>query len=208
MNLRTTPIKKMPIHQRTNKTNQQRQINQRPVNPPGISVKAPEDPTVIGRIARPVGVHGEVKVFMEPTHPDRLLSFNKLIVRSKNQCRLLTVENIEKTAGWFRVKLSGLNTPEEAAFLGGWEIITSTAERPILDDDEFYIDDLIGCIVYTDDDEELGLLREVMSQAHHDLWVIDGFEGEILLPAVKDFIVGVDVKQHRIVIKRIEGLWD
>ena len=145
---------------------------------------------------------------MESTHPERLLRFKEIIVRMHNQHRLLTVESVEQAGSWFRVKLSGLNSPEEAAMFSGWEIITSTAERPKLDEGEFYIDDLIGCVVYTDDDEELGLLREVMSQAHHDLWVVDGFDGEILIPAVKDIIVGVDVRQHRIVIKRIEGLWD
>ena len=60
----------------------------------------------------------------------------------------------------------------------------------------------------SDDGEELGVLVEVWKQSAQDIWVIDGQFGEILVPAVKKFILNVDMNRHIITVKRMEGLWE
>ena len=70
------------------------------------------------------------------------------------------------------------------------------------------MNDLIGCSVISDKDEELGFIKEVWHQPHHDIWVLDGFEKEILIPAVKEFVLDIDTSNHIIRVKYIEGLWD
>lgn len=175
---------------------------------PGIPANAPEDPTVIARIARPFGHHGEVKVVDESAVQDRFSDMDDMIIRLEGHYRSLHIDNITKREGIYIIKVAGVDDPETAALLSGAEIVTSTKDRPHLPETDYYIDDLLGSMVVTTDGEELGLMVEVIAQGHHDLWVVDGADGEILIPAVKQFIARVDKDSHRIIVNRIEGLWD
>jgi len=137
-----------------------------------------------------------------------LLGLEEVTVSLVTDYRKFNVLNIRQTGGCFRFALEGINSPEEAAILSGGEIVVPHTDRSGLPEDEYYIDDLIGCRAVSDDGEELGLIKEIWNQGHHDLWVIDGPFNEILVPAVKEFILGINVDKHSVVIKHVEGLWD
>ncbi|MBT7617663.1 MAG: 16S rRNA processing protein RimM [Calditrichaeota bacterium] len=175
---------------------------------PGTTVCGPVDPIVIGRIARPVGVKGEAKTVSTSGSPDIILNKSRIVLRFQDQYRSLRVSRSQLTGKWIRLKFVGINTPEEAAVLNGAEIVIPAADRPESDEHEYYVDDLVGCTVIADDGEEIGFLQEVWHQGHHDIWVIDGLGGEVLIPAVKEFILSVDLEKHMITIKRVEGLLD
>ncbi len=175
---------------------------------PGRPVRPPEDETVIGRFARPIGVFGDVKVIMEPVQPERIFKLKDLTIAIQGEHRQFRVERVTEGHGWYRVKLKDVDSAEMAGLLSGGEIITSVTERPQLPTGEYYVDELVGCSVVADDGDELGMLIEVLSHGNHDTWVIDGTYGEILVPAVKEFIIEVDIEQHHIVIQRVKGLWD
>ena len=166
-----------------------------------------ENPVIVGRIARPIGVKGEVKVYADSSHPERMLEFEHLIISTPNGYLKLKVCACVRTGGCFRVSLEGIDTPEQAAEFSGCEIVISGRDKPTLLDGEYYVDDLVGCRAVDDGGTEIGLLREVWHQDHHDIWVIDGYGEEILVPAVKEFILDVDLQQHRVTIKRVKGLW-
>jgi len=169
-------------------------------------VSAPEDPTVIGHIARPFGARGEVKVIVESHDPQRIIGMKRITVRLNSGYRSFGVKVVQQIGGWFRVGLEGVGSPEEAALLSGTDIVVPSSERPDLAGDDYYVDDVIGCLAVSGSGEEVGFVREVMHQEHHDLWVIDGPEGEVLVPAVREFISEVDLDRHRIVVKRVEEL--
>ncbi len=175
---------------------------------PGHPVDQPENMTVIGRIARPVGVKGELKVIMESALPERLLQMQSVLILIGSQVYRFPVEVIGRTAGWYRIKLGGIDNPEDGSILSGCDLVSSEADRPELPIGEYYIDELIGCRVESDDGDYLGLLLEVMSQGHHDIWVVDGDYGEIMVPAVKEFVVDIDLERHRLVVRSVDGLWD
>ena len=174
---------------------------------PGEAVLRPKNSTIIGRITRPVGVRGEVKAYSESHHPDRLFGLKAITVRIRDGYRKLDVLDTRQVNGQIRLLLKGIESPEEASILTGCEIVVSGDERPDMLEDEYYVDDLIGCRAVADDNTELGIIREVLAQAHHDLWVIDGPIGEVLVPAVKEYIIDVDLHRHMVVIRRVEGLW-
>lgn len=175
---------------------------------PGDPVSPPADPIVIGRIARPVGVKGEAKAVSTSGSLQHLVDLKTVIIRLQDQFRSLRVSHSEISGKSIRFKFAGINSPEQAAALNGAEIVIPTAERPESEEHEYYVDDLVGCSVITDDGEDIGFVQEVWHQGHHDIWVIDGSVGEILVPAVKEFILNVDLANHQITIKRVEGLWD
>lgn len=177
-------------------------------NFPGQPVELPDNMTVIGRIARPVGVKGELKLKMESALPDRILEMKDLLVKVGKHAYKFPVESIKGSSGWYRLKLKGIDNPEDGSALSGCELLGTEADRPKLAAGEYYIDDLIGCMVESDKGDDLGMLMEVMSQGHHDIWMIDGEFGEIMIPAVGEFVLNVDTEQHKILVREIEGLWD
>lgn len=177
---------------------------------PGDPVPPVDDPMVIGIIARPVGIHGEVKINKTTNGcPACLLSLReKIVIRLRDEFRELKLTHTSPTGNWIRFKFADVESPEHADLLRGAEIVIPSSEKPEKGADEYYVDDLTGCQVVADDDTDLGFLQEVWHQEHHDVWVVDGMYGEILVPAVKEFVLNVDVKNHVIVIKRVDGLWE
>ena len=163
---------------------------------------------VIGSIARPVGVRGDVKAVSTAGHPQRLVDLESVIVGRDNEWSRLTVQAAKLSGKWVKIKFESIDSPEQASRLSGAEIVIPSAERMTLSADEYYVDELIGCSVVSDTGTELGFLVEVMHQAHHDIWVVDGPLGEILFPAVSEHIVSTDVEAHRIEVRYYEGLWD
>jgi len=176
-------------------------------NLPGKRAKEPADPVIIGRFARPVGIQGELKVRAENIDASLILELKTLTVRFKNGFRQFDVLKTSQVGASFRFLLADIDSRDSAGLLTGCEIVIAASEVPALPDSEYYIDDLTGCMVVTDENEELGFLREVWQQGHHDVWVVDGQSGEILIPAVKDLVLNVDLLNHRITIRNVEGLW-
>jgi 16S rRNA processing protein RimM len=166
------------------------------------------DPVVIGTFARPIGVKGEVKVVSPNQSSDRLSKLESIVVDMKAGYRRFKVDNIFDAGGSLRYKIQGFDSPESVAVLTGSEIIIPATERTEPGNNEYFIDKLVGCQAVSDDGEELGIIVEVWQQSAQDIWVIDGQFGEILVPAVKEFILDVDMEKHAITVKRLEGLWD
>ena len=163
---------------------------------------------MIGRIGRPVGVRGDVKVYAESCSPERIIGLERIIIRLNSGYRSLRIKGVRQIGGWFRVSIDGIGSPEAAALLSGAEIVVPSSERVTLPGGEYYVDDIVGCLVLSDGGDEVGFVREVWHQPHHDLWVIDGPSGEVFVPAVREFISEVDLNRHRVVVKWVEGLWE
>lgn len=174
---------------------------------PGQPAEQPVSPVIIGRIARPIGIRGEVKVYSVSHEPDRFTGLGEITIRLNECYRRLTVLNTIRTGNFFRLSFEGINNPEDAAVMNGCEIVIGESERLKLPDDEYYVDDLVGMRAIADDGTELGFIMEVLHQDHHDLWVIEGQYGEILVPAIKEFILEIDLNRHCTVIRHVEGLW-
>lgn len=163
---------------------------------------------MVARIQRPVGIRGDLKVEVISSDPDRLSDFQAITVRVDDRYYRFDVLSITHIGSRLKVHLAGVDTPELAGLLRGSEIVVEASERPELSEGEYYVDELVGCAVISDDGEELGWLREIEHLGHHDLWIVDGHKGEIIIPAVKEYISQVNIDKHSIIVRGIEGLWD
>ncbi len=163
---------------------------------------------VIGKIVRPIGVKGEVKVIFDSGDSERLDGMDSVIVSLRDGCYTFDIESSHALNGYARVALAGVDSIDHAELIRNGELVVSDKDLPPLDDDEFYIDRLIGCNVEADDGEVLGTVQEVIDQGHHDIWSVLGPKGEILIPARTEFIVRVELDARLVVVKRIPGLWD
>jgi 16S rRNA processing protein RimM len=72
----------------------------------------------------------------------------------------------------------------------------------------YFIDDIIGMKVVTDEGDEIGTVTEVMKLPANDVWVVTGGKSEILIPAIKKVIRSVDLQRRTVVIRPLEGLLD
>ncbi len=164
------------------------------------------DLIAVGRIVRPQGRWGEVRVEPMTDEPRRLA---ELV-----ECHLVPPETGERRVVervWFQggvpvMKLGGVeNIGEAEAVVGRLVAIPRAAARP-LPPDRFYAFDLVGCALMTPDGARLGELADVWAGPGHDFWVLRAGGRECLIPAVSAIVERVDLAGRVVVIRPPEGL--
>ena len=166
-----------------------------------------DDRVTIGKIERPFGVRGEVKVRSFSDAPGRFDRLDQVrVVRVTGQAVEATVTNVRRAGGTYIVRFEGISTPEEAGTLRGGLIQVSHGTAPALPDGQFYECDLIGMSVVNEQGEDVGLLETVWDLPGHHVFVVRKGTQEILIPAAKAFIASVDCANRRMVVRAVEGL--
>jgi 16S rRNA processing protein RimM len=160
----------------------------------------------VGRIVRPQGRRGEVRVELLTDSPERL--------RELHECWLVPPpagERHEVESVWFQgrvpvVKLAGSTTISDAqALVGRLMTIPRASVRP-LPPDRFYAFDLAGCVVQTPEGADLGTIAEVLAGPEHDYWTVRRDGRAWLLPAVTGIVERVDLVGRRVLVRPPEGL--
>jgi 16S rRNA processing protein RimM len=152
----------------------------------------------IGQIVGSFGLKGHVKVTPFTDFTERFDAGTRLRLKDD----WITIETVSEHKGHLILKLSGV-TNRTAAEALQWNFLEGDiTERPELEKDEYFTSDLIGLIAETTDGEILGPVGSILPSPAHDTLVI----GEIMVPAVKQFVKLVDVKAKRIVLQLIPGM--
>lgn len=169
---------------------------------------------LVGRIGRSHGVRGEVKVIPDTDDPYRLAEIKRLFIGddalSATPISLRSVRFQQGSKGITPlVAFEGIDARESVDRFRNKLVFAAEEDLPPLDEDEFYIHDLIGCTVDTSDGTRIGTLKNVLELPTHYIYVV-GREGlpDALIPAVPAFIEDVDVDNQHIVISPIDGLLD
>lgn len=161
----------------------------------------------VGRIERPFGVRGEVKVRSLSDVPGRIESLGQVSLLSPNGKIWETrVTHVRRTGAGFIVGLDGLTTPEDAAFWRGGLIQIPRGTAPSLPDGQYYECDLIGLRVQDEQGHELGRLDDIWELPGNHVFVVHEGGKETLIPAAKDLIAGVDLEQGVMTVRMVEGL--
>jgi 16S rRNA processing protein RimM len=160
----------------------------------------------VGRILRPQGRRGEVRVELLTDEPRRLGELSDCYLVPPEAGKPVRIETV-----WFQgpvpvVKLAGTDSIDAARALAGRLLaIPRTAARPLAAD-RFYPFDLLGCAVRTPDGEALGVIADVNAGPAHDVWVVRTGERQWLLPAVTAMVERVDLENRVVVVTPPEGL--
>lgn len=174
----------------------------------------PEALLQMGRIWKPHGVRGELKVIPEGDDPERMLDLKTVVLGSAPAAGTpYTVEGARmqqtKRGPLVLLRLDGVEGRDEAETLRRLKVFALEDDLPALEEDEHYVHDLIGAEVVDPDGEVLGTLASVEETAAHDLFVISRPDGrESFVPVVDAFVRSIDAEAMRIVITPIEGLLD
>lgn len=159
----------------------------------------------IGRVARPHGVNGEVRVELLTDLPERFKWLDVVYVGETNP-RPIAVETVRFHQGVVLLKLAGYPTRTEAELLRGELLQVPQSEAIPLEEGEYFLYQLVGLDVYTEKGTHLGRLSEVLETGANNVFVVDGPKGQYLLPDIPDVIKNVDIENGRLVIHPIPGL--
>lgn len=158
---------------------------------------------VIGRIVRPFGIRGEVKIRPETDYPELFLERKDVWVgRSESELVCFRVSSRRLHQGDALLVLDGIDSIEAAEGLRGHLVAIPEEDLPELEEGTFWVDDVIGIEAFTEGGESLGVIREIIPGTANDVWVTD----TAMIPAVREFVLDVDTKAGRAVIRDVEGL--
>ncbi len=162
----------------------------------------------VGVIIKPHGIKGEVKVY--PT-TDSPLRFNEIthvnIIQQGRTIGDVKVAGVKFFKDIVILKLKGYNDINEVEALKGAELYIPREEGAELEDGEYYIADIIGMEVLTDDGVRLGTVKDVMETGANDVYVVEREGGkELLLPAIKQCILDTDIDKNVMTVHLMDGL--
>jgi 16S rRNA processing protein RimM len=162
----------------------------------------------IGTITGPHGIRGEVKVQLMTDYPERFKPGADLYLGTDADARPVKIASVRPHKTILLVGLASVHDRNAAELMRGMSFLIPEDEAMPLAENENYAHDLVGMSVETSDGESLGVLTEILFTGANDVYVVSGPTGEILLPALKDVVLSVDVPSRKMVVVLPDGLRD
>lgn len=161
----------------------------------------------VGRVIKPHGINGEVRVEPLTDLPERFEWLDSIYVGEKSP-RLVGIDSVRFHQGSVLLKLAGFPTRTEAEQLRGELLQVPESEAIPLEDGEYFLHQLIDLAVYTSSGIHLGRLIEVLETGANNVFVVKAARAEYLIPDIPDVIQEIDMVNGRLVINPIPGLLD
>ncbi len=153
----------------------------------------------VGLIARPHGVHGDVKVIPLTDNPERFRDLKEAYIENNGAYEPVLVGNTRVQPDAAYVALSCSKSIEDAEGLRNLYLCVDRAHTVPLPEGRYFIADLIGCDVFDSDGNSLGTLTDVLETGANDVYVIEGSR-KLLVPALKKLLLSVDIANKRIAL--------
>ena len=144
-----------------------------------------------------------------PTTDDvkRFKKLKKVILDTGREHLPLEVESVKFFKQFAIVKFKGIDNINDIEKYKGKSLLVDRENAVKLRKDEYFIADMIGLQVYTEDGEAFGVLKDVLETGANDVYIIDSPKhGEVLVPAIKQCILNVDIEGQKMTIHLMEGL--
>ncbi len=163
----------------------------------------------VGVISSTHGVRGEVKVYPTTDDPERFLDLEEVILDTGRERLPLKIENVKFFKNMVILKFKGYDNINDIEKYKGRDLYITRDQAVELEEDEYFIADLIGMSVVAEDGTVLGTLADVMPTGANDVYVVRTENGkELLIPAIKECILNVDVEERAMRIHVMDGLLD
>lgn len=162
---------------------------------------------VIGQVTKPHGVRGEMRVLPLTDRPERFSWLEEVFLGEDGE-RRATVLAARLHQGFVLLKLEGYDSRDDAETLRGTKLTVSEDLAIPLEEGEYYLRDLLGMDVVTEEGAQLGALEDVIETGANNVFVVRGDQGELLLPDIPDVIIDIDFEQKLMTIRPLPGLFD
>ena len=169
---------------------------------------SPTDPTpqperlAAARVLGPWGRHGQLRIASLSGVPDRFAPGARFLVRDQ----AYVSEGFSEQGKALLIKLQGIDTRWDAEDLRGAILETLLEEAPELPEGAYYHHQIIGLAVRTTDGRDLGTLADIIETGSNDVYVVQGPDGEALIPAIPDVVQDVDISGGVITVEAVPGL--
>lgn len=168
-----------------------------------------EDLFQVGIITSTHGLKGEVKVYPTTDDARRFKRLREVILDTGRERATLEIESVKFFKQFVILKFRGIDRIEEAERYRRCPLLVTRKNAVHLSRDEYFVADLIGLKVRDEDGPEIGILRDVMSTGANDVYVIALNDGrELLLPAIRQCVLEVNVEAGYVRIHILKGLLD
>ena len=168
-----------------------------------------EDKLQVGVITSTHGVRGEVKVFPTTDDPNRFKRLKEVILDTGKEELVLEIEGVKFFKQFVILKFKGFDNINDIEKYRQKSLYVTRKNAVRLRRDEYFIADLIGLKVLDEQEEQIGILKDVMETGANDVYIIDMTDGrELLLPAIKQRILNEDGENGFIQVHILEGLLD
>ena len=163
----------------------------------------------VGVISSTHGIRGEVKVYPTTDDPERFLDLDEVILDTGREHKILEIEGVKFFKNQVILKFKGYDNINDIEKYLKKDLLVDREHAVELGENENFIADLIDMEVVTDEGKVLGTLTDVIETGANDVYAVKTPEGkEILLPAIRDCILDVDVDEKRMTVHVMAGLLD
>lgn len=161
----------------------------------------------VGVISSTHGIRGEVKVFPTTDDVNRFNDLKKVFIDTGKELIPLEVAGVKFFKQMVILKFKEIDDINDIEKYRGKDLLIDRADAVKLEENEYFIYDLIDSEVVTDDGKQLGILTEIMTTGANDVYVVKTPEGkEILLPSIKECILDVNLDSKKITVHLMDGL--
>lgn len=166
-----------------------------------------EDLLQVGVITTTHGIRGEVKVYPTTDDVHRFEELESVLLDTGKEYRELKIKSVKYFKQYAILKFKGIDNINDIEKYKAKAIFVTRENAQPLGEDEYYIADLIGMEVYLEDGSHFGTLKDVMETGANDVYIIKTEEGkEVLIPAIYECILDVNVEAGKMEIHLLDGL--
>ena len=161
----------------------------------------------VGIISSMHGIKGEVKVFPTTDDPNRFKKLKSVLLDTGRETLDLQVEQVKFFKQFVILKFKEFDSINEVEKYKGKGLFVTRENAVKLKPNEYFIADMIGMEVFTDEGRKFGILTDVLETGANDVYVVETEEHkEVLLPAIKECILNVDIAGRKMEVHLMEGL--
>ncbi len=159
---------------------------------------------IVGRVLKPWGVRGEVKIEILTEFPERFASLRQVFIG--DDAKRFPVDYARLHGKSALLKFKGIDSPEDAEVLRDQLVQVALEDAVKLPKGKMYLYQLIGLTVVTTEGDALGEIKDVLDTGANDVYVVHDGTREILIPAIEDVVKEIDLERREMKIKIMEGL--
>lgn len=161
----------------------------------------------VGQIVNTFGIKGFVKVKPFTDEPTRFEELKSVYIVNKNKMQEVEIEEVNYQKEMVLLKLKGIDNLNEAEKYKGLFLKIARKDAKKLPEGTYFIADLLGLEVYTDEGELLGKVEDIFNSGANDVYVVkDELGKQILLPGIKEVLKEIDLENEKITVHLLEGL--
>lgn len=166
-----------------------------------------EDLLKVGVISSTHGLKGEVKVFPTTDDAQRFKELKSVLLVGKKERATLKIQGVRFFKQMVILKFEGIDDINDVEKYRGSDLYVTRDQAVKLEKDEYFIADLIGLNVIAEAEKLQGTIKDVIATGANDVYVIALSDGrELLLPAIKECVLSVDMEKGEMRIRLLDGL--